>query len=92
MAVRRAFQAVKEHHERRIGLNAIDEIDVDEILAAGRVPAFTPEHDLGLLDADGRVDRLQVAAGQPQRRAIAGHVLEQLAAIGAVAAHGQGSD
>jgi hypothetical protein len=52
---------VEQHHEGGTG-RTVDEIDVDEILAAGRIPAFAPEGDLRLADADGRVDRLQVAA------------------------------
>jgi hypothetical protein len=47
MAVRRAFQAVEQHHEWGAGL-AVDDIDVDEILAAGRVPALAPECHLRL--------------------------------------------
>jgi hypothetical protein len=39
MAVRRTFQAVEQQDERGVGRGAVDEVDVDEILAAGRIPA-----------------------------------------------------
>ena len=47
-----------------------DEVDVDEVLAAGGVPAFAPVGDGRLADAEGGINRLQVAAGQPPGRPV----------------------
>src|SRR6185312_7648905 len=54
------------------GRGAGDEVDVDEVLAARGVPAFAQVGDGRLADAEGGKNRLQVAAGQPPRGAIAG--------------------
>jgi hypothetical protein len=71
MAVRRAFQAVEQHDERRIPGWPSTKSTSMKSWPQG-VSQRSRRNPTAGFDADGRVDRLQVAAGQPQRRAIAG--------------------
>ena len=73
VALRRTFQSVEQHQQRRAGRGAfVEVVDVDEVVV-GRDPALAApaRHGAGLGCVTrqlGRPDRLRVAAGQPPGR------------------------
>ncbi len=71
-AARGALEPVQQHQQRRACIGGVEEVDVDEI-AVGGGPALAPvvQGGAGVRAAQQRrPDRLQVAAGQPRRRAV----------------------
>ena len=65
-----AFEAVEQHDPRHPDM-AVDPVEVKEI-AVGELEPLAPVGDGGGADQQARVEGLQVAAGQPGGRAVAG--------------------
>ena len=71
MTLRATFQAVKQHDQFGVARFLAEPVEIDKILI-GCLPAFATKSDAVVFCQRAGINRLQMSARQPPRRAIVG--------------------